>query len=72
MAINYGLFVETLLDFLIVGFTIFIVVKFINRLNKKAEDIKDKSVSTPKNIQLLTEMNSLLKEQNRILKNKTI
>ena len=72
VAINYGLFIETLLDFLIVGFTIFIVVKFINRLNKKAEDIKDKSVSTPKNIQLLTEMNSLLKEQNRILKNKTI
>lgn len=72
VAINYGLFVETLLDFLIVGFTIFIVVKFINRLNKKAEDIKDKSVSTPKNIQLLTEMNSLFKEQNYILKNKTI
>ena len=72
MAINYGLFVETLLDFLIVGFTIFIVVKFINRLNKKAEDIKDKSVSTPKNIQLLTEMNSFFKEQNYILKNKTI
>ena len=72
VAINYGLFIETLLDFLIVGFTIFIVVKFINRLNKKAEDIKDKSVSTPKNIQLLTEMNSLFKEQNYILKNKTI
>ena len=48
VAINYGLFIETLLDFLIVGFTIFIVVKFINRLNKKAEDIKDNSVSTPK------------------------
>ena len=48
VAINYGLFIETLLDFLIVGFTIFIVVKFINRLNKKPEDIKDNSVSTPK------------------------
>lgn len=57
---------------MIVGFTIFIIVKFVNRLNKKAEDPKDKSVSTPKNIQLLTEMNTLLKEQNRILKNKTI
>jgi large conductance mechanosensitive channel len=56
----------------IVGFTIFIIVKFVNRLNKKAEDPKDKSVSTPKNIQLLTEMSSLLKEQNRILKNKII
>ena len=38
VAISYGQFIETFLDFLIVGFTIFIVVKFINRLNKKAED----------------------------------
>jgi large conductance mechanosensitive channel len=70
VAISYGQFIETFLDFLIVGFTIFIVVKFINRLNKKAEDPADKTVSTPKNIQLLIEMNDLLKEQNRILKEK--
>ena len=56
--------------FLIVGFTIFIVVKFINRLNKKAEDPSDKTISTPKNIQLLMDMNELLKEQNKILKDK--
>ncbi|MBT4297331.1 MAG: large conductance mechanosensitive channel protein MscL [Flavobacteriaceae bacterium] len=70
VAISYGQFVETFLDFLIVGFTIFMVVKFINRLNKKAEDPSDKTVSTPKNIQLLMDMNSLLEEQNRILKEK--
>ena len=70
VAISYGQFIETFLDFLIVGFTIFMVVKFINRLNKKAEDPNDKTVSTPKNIQLLMEMNSLLEEQNRILKEK--
>ena len=70
VAISYGQFIETFLDFLIVGFTIFIVVKFINRLNKKAEDPSDKTVSTPKNIQLLMDMNELLKEQNRILKEK--
>ena len=51
VAISYGQFIETFLDFLIVGFTIFIVVKFINRLNKKAEDPSDKTISTPKNIQ---------------------
>ena len=68
VAINYGSFVETLLDFLIVGFTIFIVVKFINKLNRQAEDPKDKTVSTPKNIELLTKMNALLEEQNRLLK----
>ena len=70
VAISYGQFIETFLDFLIVGFTIFIVVKFINRLNKKAEDPADKTVSTPKNIQLLMDMNDLLKEQNRILREK--
>ena len=70
VAISYGQFIETFLDFLIVGFTIFIVVKFINRLNKKAEDPADKTISTPKNIQLLMDMNELLKEQNRILKEK--
>ncbi|MDA9362285.1 large conductance mechanosensitive channel protein MscL [Flavobacteriaceae bacterium] len=68
VAIRYGQFVETFLDFLIVGFTIFMVVKFINRLNKKAEDPTDKSISTPKNIQLLMDMNSELEEQNRIFK----
>ena len=68
VTINYGSFVETLLDFLIVGFTIFIVVKFINKLNRQAEDPKDKTVSTPKNIELLTKMNVLLEEQNRLLK----
>jgi len=70
VAISYGQFIETFLDFLIVGFTIFMVVKFINRLNKKAEDPLDKTISTPKNIQLLMDMNELLKEQNKILKQK--
>ena len=70
VAISYGQFIETFLDFLIVGFSIFMVVKFINRLNKKAEDPSDKTISTPKNIQLLMDMNSLLREQNRILKEK--
>ena len=68
VAISYGQFIETFLDFLIVGFTIFMVVKFINRLNKKAEDPSDKTISTTKNIQLLMDMNELLKEQNKILK----
>ena len=70
VAISYGQFIETFLDFLIVGFTIFIVVKFINWLNKKAEDPSDTTISTPKNIQLLMDMNELLKEQNKILKQK--
>lgn len=71
VAINYGQLIETFIDFIIVGFTIFLVIKFINKLNKKAEDPKDQTVSTPRNIQLLTEMNELLIEQNKILKEKS-
>ena len=71
VAINYGQLIETFIDFLIVGFTIFLVIKFVNKLNKKAEDPKDQTVSTPRNIQLLTEMNELLREQNKILKEKS-
>lgn len=68
VSIDYGLFFETLLDFLIIGLTIFIVVKFLNRLRSKAEDHKDTSVTTPKNIELLSKMNDLLEEQNNLLK----
>ena len=71
VAINYGQLIETFIDFIIVGFTIFLVIKFINKLNKKAEDPKDQTVSTPRNIQLLIEMNELLREQNKILKEKS-
>lgn len=70
VAVSYGQFIETFMDFIIVGFTIFIVVKFINRLNQKAEDPSDKTISTPKNIQLLMDMNELLREQNKILREK--
>ena len=41
IAIGYGLFVEACVDFLIVGLSIFIVVKFMNRLRNKAQDVQD-------------------------------
>jgi large conductance mechanosensitive channel len=36
--INYGLFLGTVLDFLIVAFAIFLVVKQINRMKRKPEE----------------------------------
>ncbi|MCF6349320.1 MAG: large conductance mechanosensitive channel protein MscL [Flavobacteriaceae bacterium] len=68
VAIAYGALTEALLDFLIIGFTIFIVVKFMNRLRTKAQDTKDVTVATPKDIQLLTDLTELIQEQNEILK----
>lgn len=69
IAIGYGALIEALLDFVIIGFTIFLVVRFMNRFRKRAQDPKDKTVETPKDIQLLSDLTELLKEQNQLLKN---
>ncbi|QSS97462.1 large-conductance mechanosensitive channel protein MscL [Psychroflexus sp. ALD_RP9] len=63
VAIEYGSFLQIILDFIIVGFTIFLVIRFFNRLRTKAEDVKNTKESTPKNIELLAEIRDLLKQQ---------
>ena len=70
VAIGYGALGEAFLDFIIIGFTVFIVVKFMNRLRNKAQDTKDETVATPKDIELLTKLNELMEEQNALLKSK--
>lgn len=67
VAIKYGAFIEVGLDFLIVGMTIFIVIKAMNRLKKKAENTQDESVVTPKDIELLDQLKTLMTEQNKLL-----
>lgn len=71
VAIAYGAFAEAILDFLLIGITIFIVVKFMNRLRSKAQDTKDVTVATPKDIQLLSNITELMEEQNALLRTKT-
>lgn len=68
VAIAYGQLIEVFLDFLIIGFSVFIVVKFMNRLRNKAQDTKDNTVVTPKDIQLLSDLKDLMEEQNKLLK----
>ena len=41
------------------------VIKVFNRLRNKAEDAGDITVVTPKNIEILSEIRDLLKENNR-------
>lgn len=62
--IEYGIFLQSLIDFLIIAFTIFVVVKFINRMKERAEDSSDQTVPTPKDIALLTEIRDELKQLN--------
>lgn len=70
VAIGYGELLEVLIDFFIIAFTIFVIVKFLNRFKNKGEDPKDKTIETPKNIQLLSNIEKLLEEQNRLINKK--
>jgi large conductance mechanosensitive channel len=36
--VNYGIFISTIIDFVIIAFVIFLVVRWINRLKKKEEE----------------------------------
>ena len=62
VSIQYGVFINTLVDFTIVGFTIFLVVKLFNSLKKKSENVSDNSIETPKQIVLLTQIRDILKK----------
>ncbi|MGB5437240.1 MAG: large conductance mechanosensitive channel protein MscL [Maribacter sp.] len=68
VAIGYGELIEVLVDFMIISFTIFVVIKFMNRFRTKAEDPANKEETTPKNIELLANLEQLMKEQNEILR----
>tara|TARA_B100001564_G_C20646403_1_gene674623 strand:+ start:1062 stop:1472 length:411 start_codon:yes stop_codon:yes gene_type:complete len=63
VAIEYGLFLETLIDFLAIGITVFVVVKFFNSLKNKAHDVSNNEIKTPADIKLLAEIKDILKNQ---------
>ncbi len=69
VAIGYGELIEVIIDFTIISFTIFVVIKFMNRFRSKAEDPANKEETTPKNIELLANLEKLMEEQNEILRN---
>lgn len=60
-AIKYGIFLQNVVDFLIIAFTIFLVVKALNS-RKKVEVIVVEEPQPSKEELLLTEIRDLLKE----------
>lgn len=65
-AITWGAFVQTIVDFLIVAFCIFLAIKVMNNLmrkNKKQEEEAPAAPAGPTQEELLTEIRDLLKEQ---------
>ena len=68
IVVSYGELIEVSIDFLVIGLTIFVVVKVMNQLRNKSHDTQDKTVVTPKDIELLSDLKELMKEQNELLR----
>jgi large conductance mechanosensitive channel len=58
--LKYGAFLQTLVDFIIIAFVLFMVIRTMNRL-KKAE-AEAPAAAPPADVQLLTEIRDLLKK----------
>lgn len=62
VVIKYGIFLNTVIDFMIVAFAIFMMIKALNRLKKK-EEAKPAEIQKPsEEVLLLTQIRDLLKE----------
>ena len=61
---NYGTFIQTIVDFLIIGISIFFVIKGMNKLSRKKEEPAPPAPAEPSNEEkLLTEIRDLLKNK---------
>jgi large conductance mechanosensitive channel len=61
--ITYGQFINTVINFLIVSFVIFIVVKNVNKLKRKVEEEPKGPIPPSQDILLLTEIRDILKNK---------
>lgn len=61
VTVNYGMFIQTVLDFLIIAFAIFMVIKAMNNLKKKEEAAPEEPPKPSAEEVLLTEIRDALK-----------
>jgi len=59
VTINYGSFLQSAVDFVIIGFCVFLLVKAVNSMKRPPEPVA--SAAPPPDVQLLTEIRDLLK-----------
>ncbi len=63
LAVTYGVFLQAILDFIIIAFAIFCVVKIINSMRDKFRKKEEEAPAGPTTEELLTEIRDLLKEK---------
>lgn len=59
--ILYGLFIQHIVNFMIIAFSIFMVIRILNKLRRKEEAEEEEEID--ENLQLLTEIRDLLKKE---------
>lgn len=62
VTLRYGAFINTIIDFIIIAFAIFMAIKAMNTLKKKEEEKPAAPPEPPADIKLLTEIRDLLKK----------
>lgn len=65
VTIRYGVFIQNVIDFLIVAACIFFMIKIINRITKKEEKKEEVTPKKDEQVVLLEEIRDLLKKQNK-------
>lgn len=60
VVMNYGLFIQSMIDFIIIAFAVFLFIKAINSLQRK-EGAKENSAVKPQQVLLLEEIRDLLR-----------
>lgn len=63
VTINYGVFLQQMVDFIIVAFAIFMVIRVIEKTKRKEEAAPSAPPEPTKEEKLLTEIRDLLKEK---------
>lgn len=63
VTLNYGKFIQTLVDFVIIAFAIFMVVKGMNSIKKKEEESPSKRPAPSREEELLAEIRDVLKQK---------
>lgn len=63
VTINYGNFIQVTIDFIIIAFSIFMMIKLMNSLNKKEIPAPAVPAAPSNEEKLLTEIRDLLKKQ---------
>ena len=64
LALSYGVFIQNMIDFLIIGFVLFLIVRFVNNFRKKEAKEEKAEAQMTMDQELLAEIRDLLKKNN--------